>query len=175
MQRGLEDGISRLREGATFLTSELRLVAPSTLPCRAAGRGWVPRVPRQAAPVTSATITQRLPRFTDTRPPPRTGAQGLDRASMRSRLFPRARSLLLSPDSDSEGHASGHYCFPCETAARPRRRRTAAMRDLQGSPTVAASCWNERQASAIPWRQLVIAMRDERARAIVVRLIALAV
>ena len=49
------------------------------------------------------------------------------------------------------------------------------MRDLQGSPTVAASCWNERQASAIPWRQLVIAMRDERARAIVVRLIALAV
>ena len=36
MQRGLEDGISRLREGATFLTSKLRLVAPSTLPCRAA-------------------------------------------------------------------------------------------------------------------------------------------
>jgi hypothetical protein len=105
-KRGLEDGISRLREGATFLTSELRLVAPSTLPCRAAGRGWVPRVPRPAAPVTSATITQRAVTFHghETATPDRShgrdccATQGLDRASMRSRLYPRARSLLLSPD-----------------------------------------------------------------------------
>ena len=47
MQRGLEDGISRLREGATFLTSKLRLVAPSTLPCRAAGRGCSYRLTAQ--------------------------------------------------------------------------------------------------------------------------------
>jgi hypothetical protein len=139
-KRGLEDGISRLREGATFLTSELRLVAPSTLPCRAAGRGWVPRVPRPAAPVTSATITQRAVTFHghETATPDRShgrdccATQGLDRASMRSRLYPRARSLLLSPD----------------LSTLARCRVTSAMDETE----VRGSAGSTRSSRPLPWR-----------------------